>query len=180
MTERMRWSLNRDAFDALLDALGPDRETASREYETLRRRLIDLFTWERFTAAEQLADETMNRLARRLAAGEPIESPRKFALGVARMVMLETTREEQKRSAALREFPVTSTENEWTQEKVAALEDCLRQLPVEQRQTIETYYSGDRERLAESLGVSMNALRNRTLRIREKLFDCVTRKRDIS
>jgi RNA polymerase sigma factor (sigma-70 family) len=178
--ERTQWSLNREAFDALLDALNPDREAASREYEALRRRLIDLFAWERFTAAEQLADETLNRLARRLAAGEPIESPRKFAHGIARMVMLEASREEQKRSAALREFQMTGGASESTQESVDALEDCLRQLPAEQRRIIEAYYSGDRDRLAESLGVSMNALRNRTMRIREKLFDCVTRKRDIS
>jgi DNA-directed RNA polymerase specialized sigma24 family protein len=63
---------------------------------------------------------------------------------------------------------------------MAAIENCLAALPPDRRNMIERYYGADRNALARELGVSMNALRNRALRIREELFNCVVRKRDKS
>lgn len=175
-----RWELSREALDLLLAALNPDREAASREYEALRRRLIDLFTWERCSDAAHLADETLNRLARRVAEGEPIANPSRYAHGIARLVMHEAARDVQKKTAALREL---GSSPKSTPEDPAALDGlhrCLAELPAEQRDLIERYYAGDRARLAESLGINVNTLRNRALRIRERLFACVTRGRDES
>jgi len=53
-------------------------------------------------------------------------------------------------------------------------------LPKPARDLIERYYAEDREGLARSLGISLNALRNRAMRIRDQLFDCVARNRDVS
>ena len=55
MTERRRWTLSGEALDRLLAALDADREAASHKYEALRRRLIDLFSWEHSEAPEDLA-----------------------------------------------------------------------------------------------------------------------------
>ena len=51
---------------------------------------------------------------------------------------------------------------------------------ADRRELIERYYLEDRNALARSLGISMNALRNRALRIREELFNCAMRERDNS
>src|SRR5262245_56359395 len=104
---RPRWALNREALDRLLEALDPDRESASRRYEELRRKLINLFAWERSETPEDLADETLNRLARRLSEGVTIDgSVDRYAYGIARLLLREETRARQKRDAALQEMAV--------------------------------------------------------------------------
>ena len=50
--------------EGLSSWFSPDRETASREYERLRLRLIRFFSLHRIIRAEDLADEAFNRLAR--------------------------------------------------------------------------------------------------------------------
>lgn len=179
---RPRWELNRDAFDRLLDAFDADREQASGKYEALRRRLIDLFAWERSESPEELADEALNRLARRLLDGvalDPADLPR-YAFGIARLLLHEENRSRRNRESALKDV---QRHREATAppetDMLDALVECLDALPPDSRTLIQRYYAGDRETLARSLGISVNALRNRALRIRERLFECVSRKRDI-
>jgi DNA-directed RNA polymerase specialized sigma24 family protein len=73
------------------------------------------------------------------------------------------------------------SERQLNEQRLDCLERCLDQLSLSDRKLIRTYYTGgtsikiqNRRRLAESLGVPMNALRIRALRIREKLEGCVT------
>jgi DNA-directed RNA polymerase specialized sigma24 family protein len=61
-----------------------------------------------------------------------------------------------------------------------ALEHCLRRLQPDRRTLIERYYTfGDRkkaeihETLAKELGVTAHALRNRALRARQDLEECM-------
>ena len=78
---------------------------------------------------------------------------------------------------------------EWLQQATLAiraqvpletLRRCLAALPARSRKLIEQYYLTDRVRMAEAMGISINALRNRAQRIRERLYDCVMRRRDES
>lgn len=90
---RSRWELSRDALDHLLQRLDPDRDAAGRAYEALRRRLIDLFAWEHGEAPEELADEALNRLARRLSEGVAIDGGiARYAFGIARLLLHEQSR----------------------------------------------------------------------------------------
>ncbi len=173
-----RWELTREALDGLLEQLGPTVEQASDAYEILRTRLMDLFSWEGDPEPEHLADETLNRLARRVLEKEPIRDLHHYAVGIARMVMLEAARSRQKQASALREIRVRGPENTPAPFEMPMLERCLAALPQENRELIRGYYSGDRIRLAENLGISLNALRNRALRIRERMFNCIRRERD--
>jgi DNA-directed RNA polymerase specialized sigma24 family protein len=171
-----RWVLNHDALAHLLAVLGTDPDAASHRYESLRRRLIDLFAWERSAAPEDAADETLNRLAKRLADGVTLEdsSIERYSFGIARFVLLEEARARRNHQAVL-----DDVRRQWQQaddsDLPQRLERCLEKLPKEQRDLIERYYSGDRDGLARSLGISLNALRNRALRIRERLYDCAMR-----
>ncbi|HTW66483.1 MAG TPA: hypothetical protein VME17_17805 [Bryobacteraceae bacterium] len=174
-----RWELTREALDGLLQTLGTDRNAAGRRYELLRRKLIDLFAWQRSETPEELADETINRLARRLIQGEPIEKIESYALGIARMLLKETARRREQRTVALREIQILqpgaaeATDAEAT-EMLDAVERCLEALPESSRTLIARYYSGERAALARDLGLSLNAVRTRALRIRRKLYQCVT------
>jgi DNA-directed RNA polymerase specialized sigma24 family protein len=177
---RRLWQLDRAALDALLLALSPEREIAGSRYEELRRRLINLFAWERCEAPDDLADEVLNRLARKALEGIAIPNMDRFALGIARFVIQEESRKQRNRQAVLRELQTEGTLGASESRRLDAVEICLAALPADRRELIERYYLEDRNALARSLGISMNALRNRALRIREELFNCAMRERDNS
>jgi DNA-directed RNA polymerase specialized sigma24 family protein len=176
---RKRNDLDREGLEALLRALGPDRELAGRNYEDLRRRLINLFAWEQFDAADELADEALNRLAKKVMDGTEIPNLDRFAFGIARLLMQEEGRRKRNLQSVLLELQRgTPHSPDWG--SLDAMDRCLAALPKDRRELIERYYAEDRVALARSLDISVNALRNRAMRIREELFKCVTRNRDDS
>jgi DNA-directed RNA polymerase specialized sigma24 family protein len=175
---RKRWELDREGLDALLAALETDRERAGRKYEDLRRRLINLFAWEQCEAPEDLADEVLNRVSRKVIEGVPIPHFDRFAFGIARLVIQEEIRKQRTRQNAVREFPPPSVAPDRT--LLDSMRDCLAHLPPDRRELIEHYYAGDRPALARRLGLSINALRNRALRIRDELAKCMASRRDES
>jgi DNA-directed RNA polymerase specialized sigma24 family protein len=177
---RKAWQLDRGALDALLSTLAPDRDAAGARYEQLRRRLIDLFSWEHCDSPDSLADEVLNRLARKVQEGTEIPHLEAFALGIARYVIQEERRKTRNRQALLRQIQLETKLPAPDPDAWRALEMCLAQLQPERRDLIQRYYVEDRDALARSLGISPNTLRNRALRIREHLYDCVTRARDNS
>ena len=61
---RKDWFLSQEAFDALLKWLDSDREQAAMKYEEIRKRLIKIFTGRDCVEAEDLADETINRVSK--------------------------------------------------------------------------------------------------------------------
>lgn len=156
-------------------------------YEQLRRRLVVYFRLHLPAEAESLADQTFDRMARKLHEGVQIREVRLFAAGVARMICLEALARERRRLEAMREPPpVAENEapdeypDEDEQQRKLALAACLRQLGLRSSELILNYYAGDgaqtrqaRRRLAAELGVSLNSLRNRALRIRETLEQCI-------
>jgi len=179
--------LTPNAFTKLLAKLSTDPEIAGGKYEELRRRLIKFFEWRGSFFPEELADETLNRTARKIDEGEEIEkNVIALALGIARFVFLETLKHPDNRRAAMEELaPVAAPlehrgddDDPW----VVCLRECLRGLPEENRELIIEYYQeegrakiADRKTLAGKLGISLNALFSRAKRIRDKLEQCVTR-----
>jgi DNA-directed RNA polymerase specialized sigma24 family protein len=181
---KTRWSLDRRTLDNLLYALHPDREQASREYEALRQRLIRFFDWNHTPFPEELADEVLDRLARRLSNRETeILDPAKFAVGIARLLIKENLRENDRREAALvimaqctPESRNLELESALREEHIAVLQECLQAIPENSRNLLVRYFGTEgrekiqqRQRLAEEHGISLNALRNRVMRIRSEL-----------
>ena len=78
------WKLSKDLFDALLVWLDPDRELAACKYEEIRSRLIRIFKSRGSPVAEDLADETFDRVARKLdeIAGSFSGDPALYFYGV--------------------------------------------------------------------------------------------------
>jgi hypothetical protein len=74
--------MDREALARLLAALDPDPARAAERYEELRQKLIRFFEWERSEIPDRDADETLNRVARRLAEGVEMKSAGAFAYGV--------------------------------------------------------------------------------------------------
>src|SRR5215470_1720211 len=99
------WELTPEAFSKLLAELSPDSEVAGAKYEELRGQLIKFFEWRGSFFPDQHADETLNRVARKIDEGERIEkSVTAFALGVARFVLLEALRDADSRRVKMDEL----------------------------------------------------------------------------
>ena len=88
------WVLTQGGFDALLNWLDADRERAALKYEAIRLRLIKIFTCRGCCEAEELTDETINRVVARVAdiAPQYEDDPALYFYGVSHKVHLEYLR----------------------------------------------------------------------------------------
>lgn len=174
------WTLDRRSWDGLLAFLGRDGVAPGEAYEALREKLEAFFRWRGLGGARELADETLDRIAKKLEAGEEIETtPTRFALGVARFVALEAQRKSQREQPELVEAEAPPPPA--GDERVEGLVRCLERLPPADRSLLLRYHEESRgqprisrrERLAKELGIELNALRVRAFRIRGRLERCL-------
>ena len=180
---RRRWVLTQEAFDGLLASLGEDRESAGERYLEIRANLIRFFQWRGSPFPEDHADETINRIAKKISEREEIRNPASYYLGVARMLLLEINRERVMQQQALSELTyseITSDQSDESEGRIDCLRACLQRLSSENRELILQYYSGEksakidsRKKLSQRLGIPVNTLRMRALRIRENLQQCI-------
>lgn len=173
-----------EAFEALLALLDSDRERAGQRYELIRRKLIRLFEWRGCAIPEDLADETIDRVSRRLFEGIELRSndPLGYFFGVAHLVYKETLRRASRENRALETsdwlLPAPFEDDPVADPRFECLRRCLDALPPQQRNLILRYHQGEnnirnRKTLSEQLGIPMNALRIRVHRARQKLESCV-------
>jgi DNA-directed RNA polymerase specialized sigma24 family protein len=180
-------------FDRLLLALDPDRDRAGERYEQLRRKLIRLFGWRGCLDAERCADETLDRVARRLAEGADVPDVAGYCHGVALNVLREHWRQPERQAASLDGLPATHTpavdpvvtarqgeERHRAETRLRCLDRCLRGLAPQARSMLTRYHAQGadaarqrRLQLAEELGVPLNALRIRVHRVRASLARCI-------
>jgi RNA polymerase sigma factor (sigma-70 family) len=187
-------SLTSASFDSLLAQLGPDRESAARAYLELRRALFIFFATRGVASPDEMTDETINRVARRLSEGEQItaETPSNYFYGVARNVWRESLAKSNVLIPLSNDAPpeiaqatpydllLSASERIETERRHECLEKCLGRLDPEDRKLIISYYqfSGgekieNRKRLATQLGLANNTLRQRVARLRSRLAECV-------
>ena len=173
---KKNWVLTPESFDGLLAWLDADRNLAGQKYEEIRRRLIKLFTCRCCPDAEDLADETINRVTKRLPeieaefTGDQI----RYFYGVANKVHLESLR----RKPPIP--PPAPPADDELNDSIECLEKCIAELPADHRLLVLEYYQEDkrakidhRKRLAAQLGIAANALRIRAYRIRASLEGCL-------
>ena len=182
----MPHDLDPGSLHALLDALQTSNADAGSAYEQLRVKLERFFRWNGCRIAEVLADQAMDRLAGRLAADPSvITDPIRFALGIARMMVYEDRIRESRETKAHAGFASETqyARDDAEQARAEALDRCLNALPPQSRRLIDRYYTGDagerirnRQQIAAELGLDLNALRNRALRLRKQLASCVERR----
>ena len=180
---RQKWTLTQDAFDRLLIALGGDRDRGGEKYLEIRTSLTRFFEWRGCSFPEDHADETFNRIAKKIDEGEEIVNPAGYAMGVARLLFLEIMKSRQREQSALNEIGTASetyVADEGGEDRLDCLRDCLQTLSADNRELILQYYQGEkgekiqnRKRLIDRLGIPVNTLRMRALRLRERLQGCV-------
>ncbi|HTC92934.1 MAG TPA: hypothetical protein VK699_05730 [Terriglobales bacterium] len=186
-------NLRREEFAKFLAALDSDRNQAAKKYEVLHRKLVKLFQRRQCIHPEEFADETIDRLVKRLGTAE-ITDVSLFAYGIARKICFEIQRKTHRL--------VSIQEHDWHEDPLVGdgdpeqdiiavlgnaqdlgcLTQCLAALPVEHHELIIEYYRGEkqaritqRKALARKRGISIEALRSEANRVRNKLRSCVTR-----
>src|SRR2546430_7871123 len=85
--------VTREKFASFLEWLSPDRDRAGEEYERLRFRPCTFFSQRRCSFADELADETINRVILK-SSEERIENKVAYCYGVAKNVFRESLRKE--------------------------------------------------------------------------------------
>jgi RNA polymerase sigma factor (sigma-70 family) len=173
------WILTQESFDALLAWLDPSRDEAGRKYEDIRHRLIKIFTCRGCCEPEDLADETINRVSKKLGEIENSYTgdPARYFYGVANKVHLEYLR---RRRAPIPPPPPEPEDD--IEKEYACLERCIEKLTANNRVLVLQYYQEEkrakvdhRKQLAKQFGIALNALRIRAYRIRASLQECVKR-----
>jgi len=181
----------RTDLNRLLVRLDPDPANAWEKYRGLRSRLVKFFEWNQCSFPEELADEVLDRVARK-PQDEEIRDVTEFVIGVARNLRLEAYNKSQ-RESHIEDWPggqesLADPRNREQdiiadldhQSRLACLRECLGNLRSGDRELALDYYSAEeekqkvhRQKLASAVGITMVALRVRANRVREKLERCV-------
>lgn len=171
-----------ESFEKLLMSLHPDRERAGEKYELLRLKLVEYFQSRACLYAEELADETLNRLTKKVAEGEEIRDALRYCYGLARWVWVEHSRRPEVKQMSFDELPVTPfvlQDSLVRKEREACFQYCLRQLPARERELVVEYWDHEdrshrdaRKEMAERLQITLTALRIRVSRIKDELQAC--------
>jgi DNA-directed RNA polymerase specialized sigma24 family protein len=173
-------------FEQLLKWLAPDRDLAGKKYAQIHRSLIKIFQCRGSAIPEELADKTINRVARKLSeivAGYEGD-PASYFYGVADKIYHESLRTP---FAQLKPLPAEIADKEHFNEEIElkyeCLEKCLGRLPAHIRDIIHAYYGHGqtgrekitkRKEMAERLGIGTNMLWLKAHRIRQSLKECVS------
>lgn len=179
-------NLSSESFEDLLAILSEDRDEAGIRYEEIRLGLVRFFEFKGCSDPETLADETINRVARKSAAYDASRTKRleAYFYGFATNVLHEHLRA-LKREVPLSEnfdsprfdFDTSEAENRDT-----CLSSCLKKLPESEREMIVEYYAYEgeekvtvRKRLCDDFDYSIGALHTRIFRIKSTLRLCMDR-----
>lgn len=171
--------LTQNNFDCMLDWLDSNRARAGEKYEAIRRGLIDIFDYRGCVGSEDLADETIDRVAKRVNeiketyAGDPS----RYFYGVGKKVHMEYLKK--KRFTELPKV-LEAPQAADVESQYACLDRCMGQLTAHSRTLILQYYSerkqakiDSRRAILKVLNLKPSALRVRVFRIRQTLEKCV-------
>jgi DNA-directed RNA polymerase specialized sigma24 family protein len=167
-------------FDSLLAWLSENREDAGVKYEEIRQGLIRFFYFKGCRAAEDLADETINRVTKKLTSLDLSTGNKPITIfyGFASKVVLEEQKRE-KREQSLGENLYAQNQND-EEFLFECLETCLQNLTTEERELCLKYYEKNksekievRRKIAETLGLSGGTLQVKIHRIRLQLRKCI-------
>jgi DNA-directed RNA polymerase specialized sigma24 family protein len=178
-----------------LNGENEDTDSGGQKYEEMREKLISYFDRRNCKSPEDLADETLNRVALKLYEKGYITNvtPAQFCFIKARQVLHEYWRRPDLKEIALEDMLVTDPPDgqpflvdnpddlqDEQERRMRCLEHCLQNLKRPDHDLIIKYYYGEervkidnRQNLANELGISSKALVVRALRIRKKLEECV-------
>ena len=176
-----------ESFEEILNWLNPDRELAGKIYVQLRHDLAKMFNWRGCRDPEGLTDEVFDRVAKKVNEVRPayVGDPRLYFRAVANNLIKESLKKI-KNQILLEVVDQTRQRETEINDEAIVIEDCLQlclqNLSSEKRELILAYYGREKQakidhriKLAQQLGISVEALRVKTYRIRISLEECIQR-----
>ncbi|HEY0406302.1 MAG TPA: sigma-70 family RNA polymerase sigma factor [Pyrinomonadaceae bacterium] len=180
--QKKRWTLTQESFDQLLAWLDPNRESAGQTYQAIHSTLMKSFRAHGCAEPEDLADETINRVAGKLPefVDTYVGDPARYFYRVGHYVHLEYLR----RQPEMIELPESMPQREINTDDVEAeyecLDECMQRLTPRSRELVAQYYRGEksfkielRKELARQLDTTLPILRVQAHRIRAGLKNCI-------
>jgi DNA-directed RNA polymerase specialized sigma24 family protein len=179
--------ITKNSFDALLEWLDPNRDEAALRFEQIRGGLVRMFVSKGLMDAEFYADETVDRVIKRLPEirDNYTDKPVKYFHGVARNILREAARRREIPTDVLPEcLPRAGVIDS---ELARCMRNCLQSLPKEKHELIYDYHVYDghekidsHREMAEELLITIGALRTRAHHVRAALEDCVRKCMNLS
>src|SRR6185295_19063594 len=123
----------KEQFEGLMAWLGSSTEDPGDKYETIRQSLVKVFVWNGCWDAEDLADETIDRVMRRVQeiAIDYSGDPALYFYGVAKMMLKERRRQKtissESQSLELRGVTTRSpqSDDDELNRKFECLDECI-------------------------------------------------------
>ena len=176
-----------EEFYNLLSWLDADREKAALRYERIRQSIIKICSWRGFSNPEELADETIIRVTRKVKdlSSYYVGDPEPYFYSVANKVLKEAQKESSKQVALADQANLVAPLDDSSEREFLfqILDECLSELKPEDLKLIKEYYAFDRpikdqqrRRIAAKQGISLPALRMRVARLRATLKKCAKKK----
>ncbi|HEX7312603.1 MAG TPA: sigma-70 family RNA polymerase sigma factor [Pyrinomonadaceae bacterium] len=164
-----------------------DGPSVVERFRALQSKLIFYFERRHCFDPEELADETLERVMRKLCEGTEVLDLTHYSYGVARNVFYEYLRKEKakhKYSDEQRRRPEAAAgddeEAETRERRLRCLEGCMARLKERERWLMFEYYKykGQRkvlhkQKLAEHLNISREALTLRIFHLKRRLKTCI-------
>lgn len=192
---KIQWELDEVAFNNLLRHFDANVNRAAELYELMREQLIKFYESRGCQSASELTDEAFNRVTRKISEGTEIaeSSIGAYLYSVARNILKEYWHSTGLQTVELNdlspahhpaenpEHTEEAMENRLEHERLLeCLESCVQRLSPAEHQMIVAYYQGEtslkienRKKLAEQFQLTLNSLRTKVFRIRERLEKCV-------
>ena len=168
-----------EEFDKLLLWFHSDRNTAGEDLNKINIRLVQIFTARHCIDADELATEVINRVAVRIdtLVGK-YPSAAHCCIAFVGNVYLEWLRDQKiKRNPP---EPPTRREQDELEREDRCLTKCLETLGERDRYIFVRYFEGEgrarieaRDKLAEELQLTANALRIKAHRLRKRMRLCM-------
>lgn len=172
-------------FENLLNWLSPDREQAGEIYEDLRRGLIRFYRYRGCSECDLLADETFNRVARKVSEfrTDKEEKTIGYIYGFAKKIAAEYHNKRKKLEFAesFRAFGKEIEESaDFSDLQIKCLRECLARMSNEESQLILNYYQETgglkkelRKKMAEQFDLTLAGLHTKVHRLKKTLRSCI-------
>jgi RNA polymerase sigma factor (sigma-70 family) len=167
---------------------GSDSQSIVELFELLRGKMVIFFEVRCCLDPEELADETLERVMKKLCAGTEVTDLVRYSYGVARNIFHEYLRKEKAKrkyvEAQQHRFGTHPEEEEpdaaEREQRRKCQEGCLARLKEQGRWLLSEYYRfrgqpklDHRQKMADQLNISRETLRLRVFHLKQKLKKCV-------
>jgi len=183
---RKKNDITQEDFSSLLTWLSSDAHEVGKKYEQIRTGLINFFHYRGCLDSENLADETINRVAARLPT---VEVDQKFKVAnyfysFASKIYLEDFKKRKRLVSGYDDLEFLPADGQAPDKesnpRIVCMESCLEKHPPPEKMLLLKYYgydktdrAEDRRKLADEEKITIHLLQTKVSRLKKILRACL-------